>query len=170
MRPCETPPSHMLATKTPWSPDEDLASGSSVQNGPPYILIVEDNDADVLLIEEAIRLSKVAARIRVLRDGEKAIQYLHAGDHANSTAPVLVILDLNLPRQDGFEVLTQIRKGGAWGKIPVLIVTSSDTAKDRNRASALGADGYFRKPSAYGAYLKLGDMVRSMISGNRNPS
>lgn len=176
MQPLAIEPSQPIASMKPGGQDETRASSEAADSArpaearrqPPHILIVEDNEADILLIEEALRFSKIGVTTQVVRDGEKAIQYLDKCDHANATAPALVILDLNLPRQDGFDVLRQIRNSAVCRKALVLIATSSDAASDRGRASGLGADGYFKKPAAYDAYLKLGEVVRGMLSGSGN--
>ena len=135
----------------------------------PYILIVEDNKADVFLIEEAMTLSNVEAQRRVIGDGEKAIQYFAQGERSGAAPPLLIVLDLNLPRRDGFDVLRELRRSREWSRTPVLMVTSSNASPDRAEAARLGAQ-YFTKPSEYGAYLKLGDVIKAMVSGARNPS
>ena len=79
--------------------------------------------------------------------------------------PDALLLDLNLPRIDGLEVLRRIRAGGRYGNIPVLVVTSSDAPTDRSAAAQLGA-GYFRKPPNYEQFLKLGAAVKTFLTEN----
>jgi CheY-like chemotaxis protein len=78
--------------------------------------------------------------------------------------PDLVLLDLNIPRRDGTEVLRQLRQNKICRNSRVLVVTSSDSSRDREAVNALGIDGYFRKPSAYAEFLKLGPIVKSLLA------
>ena len=128
------------------------------------ILIVEDNKADVVLIREAIEVAELGAEIHVVNDGNEAFEFIDCAD-ANDAAPcpVLFIVDLNLPKRSGLEVLDHLRKSRTCAKAFVLVVTSSDSVLDRNQAKNLGANGYFRKPSTYDAYLKLGEIVQTML-------
>jgi CheY-like chemotaxis protein len=98
--------------------------------------------------------------LRILEDGEKAIQFL-AGLDADEAAscPKLMLLDLNLPRADGFEVLERVRSSKRCSQIPVIIMTSSAAPADRDKSTALGASAYFQKPSQYEAFLKIGEIV-----------
>jgi chemotaxis family two-component system response regulator Rcp1 len=137
------------------------------------ILMVEDNRADVFLLREAIELAKVSAEIHVVSDGERAFHFIDEAD-LDETAPCpgLVILDLNLPKKTGGEVLDYLRHSRKCRWARVLIVTSSDSEHDRSSMAKLGADAYFRKPSGYEAYMKVGEIVRSMLMGRpeRGPS
>jgi chemotaxis family two-component system response regulator Rcp1 len=127
--------------------------------------LVEDNRADVFLLREAIEAAGVQADLHVISDGEKAVEFINQADRDDSVScPSLVILDLNLPRKTGCEVLQRLRLG-RWAEARVLIITSSNSELDRVNAARLGANGYFRKPSTYDAYLKVGDVVKEMIEG-----
>lgn len=84
--------------------------------------------------------------------------------------PDLVLLDLNLPKKDGIEVLRHMRKSAACQNTRVLIVTSSDSTGDRESVKALGLDGYFRKPSVYAEFMKLGSMIRELLTGSASES
>jgi CheY-like chemotaxis protein len=102
-----------------------------------------------------------------VNDGEKAIQVIDAADRDDAAScPSVVILDLNLPRKTGYEVLEHYRHSRRCGAGQVLIVTSSDSKQDRENTARLGANGYFRKPSGYAAYLKLGEIVRTMLDAS----
>lgn len=130
----------------------------------PQILLVEDNPADANLVEEAIAEAALEVRFSVLRDGAQAIDFINRID-ANPTepGPDIILLDLNLPKVSGEEVLKRVRLSPACGMAQVLIVSSSDARADRERAMALGATDYFRKPSNFDQYMQLGPKIRSMI-------
>ncbi|HWB82598.1 MAG TPA: response regulator [Bryobacteraceae bacterium] len=130
----------------------------------PRILIVEDNSADVFLIRTAISSAGVDLEIDVLKDGEQAIQHFNeAGAESSVPCPVVVILDINLPKKDGGDVLRHIRKNSRCKESVVIVVSTSDTPGDRLEMAQLGANGYFHKPSGYGDFMKLGDMVKGFL-------
>lgn len=114
------------------------------------ILLVEDNPDDELLTLRALRQNKLANDIVVTRDGEEALQYLFAtGKFANRDTrqvPQLVLLDLKLPKVDGFEVLRQMREHEQTRLVPVVVLTSSDEDKDMIESYELAANSYVRKP------------------------
>ena len=152
------------------SPDEDQpsASRSPSEQTPSgeqhYILIVEDNEADAFLIEEAIRTIQLSVTIRIAGNGEQAIRIFDEVDeNIGAAAPHLIILDINLPRKSGHEVLKHMRRSARCAKAHVIVVSSSDSARDRSRMAELGAEAYFRKPSEYAGFLKLGDLVSSVL-------
>ena len=94
---------------------------------PIEILLVEDNPGDVRLTMEALKEAKVVNHLTVLKDGEEALTYLRRqGSYANATRPHLILLDLNLPRKDGREVLAQIKAEEPLKRIPVVVLTTSD--------------------------------------------
>jgi CheY-like chemotaxis protein len=116
------------------------------------------------VIREAIALNRLDLDLQVFEDGEKAIEMI-AGLDADEEAlcPRLILLDLNLPRADGFEVLEKLRNSARCRHIPVLIMTSSAAPSDCHKSTALGANGYFHKPSQYDAFLRIGDIVREHL-------
>jgi two-component system response regulator len=118
---------------------------SAVQNSLPRILLVEDNEDDQVLAMHAIRSTGVACDVDVARDGEEAIARLQTRDPTRAL-PVLVLLDLNLPKLDGLEVLRRLRSDPRTRHIPVVALTSSRESQDVLRAYQLGANGYVRKP------------------------
>jgi chemotaxis family two-component system response regulator Rcp1 len=152
------------------NPDEDQPSASrsrrEEQNASrTCILIVEDNSADVFLIRAAIRTANIDADLRILKDGEQAIHFFDDADRdERAPCPALVILDINLPRRQGGEVLEHIRKSRRCNKALVIVASTSDSQKDRDIMAALGANGYFAKPSAYAGFMKLGDMMRELLN------
>lgn len=126
--------------------------------------MVEDNRADVFLIQEALAESGIEANTLVLEDGQLATELIaRAGQEGAPPCPDVVLLDLNLPKKSGDEVLAFIRKSGKCQTTKVIIVTSSDAAIDRQMAVDLRADAYFRKPSSYVEYMRLGQIVRDLL-------
>lgn len=101
--------------------------------------------------------------LSVASDGQAAIDILDRAERdPQALCPQVVLLDLNLPKVDGFEILRRLRSGGKFKTIPVIVVSSSDSASDRMRAAEFGA-GYFRKPPSYDEFLKLGKVLRHML-------
>src|SRR5271154_3874252 len=130
---------------------------------PRSILIVEDNSADVFLIRRAIKVANLDA-VYVVRDGEQAIRFFDEADGDEAApCPGLVILDINLPRKQGTEVLQHMRKSRRCGGALVIAVSTSNSERDREEMAKLGANAYFRKPSHYAEFMKLGDMVKELL-------
>jgi two-component system, chemotaxis family, response regulator Rcp1 len=111
------------------------------------LLLVEDNYGDVLLVREAFRSAKIRNNLAVARDGEEALRILRReGLHADRPRPDLILLDLNLPRMDGREVLQAIKADPVLQPIPVIIMTSSKAEVDVLKSYQLSANGYIVKP------------------------
>lgn len=124
------------------------------------ILLVEDNLADIELTLEALADAKLANEVTVARHGEAALQVLRReGEHAEAARPDLIILDLNLPRLSGTEVLAEIRKDPSLALIPVAILTTSSAEADVLRSYKLGANCYISKPVDVNQFMKV---VRSI--------
>ncbi|MBA3393511.1 MAG: response regulator [Deltaproteobacteria bacterium] len=114
---------------------------------PVEILLVEDNPADVRLTEEALREGKVRNNLHVARDGVEAIEFLRRrGKFADAVRPDLVLLDLNLPRRDGREVLAEIKEDPDLKTIPVVVLTTSSAEVDILKSYKLHANCYISKP------------------------
>jgi DNA-binding response OmpR family regulator len=128
------------------------------------IVLVEDAEPDVFMVREALRQSGLQFELCVLEDGEKAAEFI-AGLDQDQTArcPDLLLLDLNLPKKNGEQVLAHLRQSSRCARVPVLIVTSSDSPNDKARVSRLGATQYFRKPSQLDDFMKLGPLVRNLL-------
>ena len=122
------------------------------------VLVVEDNKTDVFLIREALESAGVRAEIDVVHDGQAALRFLD-----EEARPALVLLDLNLPKYGGREILRHIRANVRIKDLAVLVVTSSALSQDREELTALGFDGHFQKPSDYAAFLKLGPLVKGLL-------
>ncbi|WP_434386558.1 response regulator [Melittangium boletus] len=114
---------------------------------PIEILLVEDNPGDVRLTIEALKEGKVRNRLSVARDGVEAIAFLRRqGVHADAARPDLILLDLNLPRKDGREVLAEIKEDASLRRIPVVVLTTSKAEEDILRTYDLHANCYINKP------------------------
>jgi two-component system, chemotaxis family, response regulator Rcp1 len=123
------------------------------------ILVVEDNPADVFLIEEALRAHQVVFEMTWLRDGEQALLMIEQGQLGE---PDVVLLDLNLPRVDGKEVLIKIRQSAQLSCVPVVIMTSSDSPQDRREMADLGANCYIKKPPTLDEFLEVGGVIKNL--------
>jgi chemotaxis family two-component system response regulator Rcp1 len=127
---------------------------------PIEILLVEDNPGDVRLAVEALRDAKVANRLHIVEDGVEAMSFLRReGRYADVPQPNLILLDLNLPRRDGREVLAEIKQDADLKRIPVIILTSSAAEQDVVQAYNLYANCYITKPMDLDQFLKV---VRSI--------
>ncbi len=130
------------------------------------LLLAEDNLPDALLVREAIQAEQLEVEVHIVADGELAIDFIaRAAADPEAPAPHVMLLDLNLPKVDGFEVLRQVRAIEKFKSIPVIIVTSSDSPGDRSEAAKLGAS-YFRKPVSYEEFIKIGGVLRSFLKDN----
>jgi CheY-like chemotaxis protein len=118
--------------------------------GEKYILLVDDNPDDEILMLRSLKKNKIMNEIVVVRDGSEALEHLFCtGAYANrdpSILPQVVLLDLKLPKLDGFEVLAEIRSDERTKFLPVVILTSSKEEKDLVNSYKLGANSYVRKP------------------------
>lgn len=127
------------------------------------VLLVEDNLPDVYIMRQAIQDEGIAAEFAVAKDGEEALERITKWSDGRSTdRPDVVIMDINLPKYDGFEVLRHIRASQILKDTPVLVVTSSDSSTDRVRASELNAT-YFKKPSTYDEFLQIGKVIAKIL-------
>jgi CheY-like chemotaxis protein len=149
----------------------DDAEGAGAQPQPSTgpraetILVVEDNPGDVRLIREALEQHCVQCDLLVLSDGAKAIAWLDQLDASDARCPALVVLDLNLPRRNGREVLKRIRAGSRCAAMPVVILTSSAAEEDMQETAALGASRYIRKPLDLEEFMKVGSVLKQFLPG-----
>ncbi|MEM9457039.1 MAG: response regulator [Myxococcota bacterium] len=120
------------------------------------ILLVEDNPADVRLTMEVMRESKMRNHVTAVGDGEEALEYLQRrGRHANAIRPDLILLDLNLPRKDGREVLQEIKAIEELRRIPVVVLTTSKAEEDICRTYDLHANCYITKPMDLDKFIEV---------------
>jgi CheY-like chemotaxis protein len=127
------------------------------------LLLVEDSPADVFLVREAMKEEGLFVRMEVADNGETAIQILDLVDSDSGEPPNLLLLDVNIPRNNGTEVLERLRRSPKCGKVPVVMISSSDSPAERQRAFDLGATEFFRKPSTLTEFMKLGKLVRRLL-------
>jgi CheY-like chemotaxis protein len=147
------------------SPKSEIAGTHPVTDGKKLLLLVEDNSADVFLVEQAIEFHQVPVRLVVAEDGEQAWRYLeNLAANPDLPCPDVVLLDLNLPKRSGAEVLEELRKSSRCPDMPVIVLTSSDSAYDRQRAASLGANRYFRKPTSYREFLEIGAILKEVLT------
>ena len=127
------------------------------------ILLVEDSPDDAFLIQRAFRKANLANSVQLVRDGEEAMAYLKGeppfSDRNEFPLPVLMLLDLKLPRRSGLEVLEWVRQDSTLKRLPVVVLTSSRESVDVNRAYDLGVNSYLTKPVGFDALL---EMVKSV--------
>lgn len=120
------------------------------------VLLVEDDPGDVLMTEEAFADYKVANQLTVVADGESAMAYLRKeGEYADAPTPDLVLLDLNLPRMDGREVLGELKADPELRRIHVVVLTTSDAEEDILRSYNLHANAYVTKPVDFERFIEV---------------
>ncbi len=134
------------------------------------VLLVEDNPTDVFIIKEVVESCGLNLSVHTARDGLDALVYLRelARDE-KSVSPVLVLLDLNLPRVAGIDVLRELRDSPRWKAMPVIIVTSSLAEEDCDAARSLGAQAYFQKPIELAAYMQLAEVIKRVFRAAERP-
>jgi two-component system, chemotaxis family, response regulator Rcp1 len=131
------------------------------------VLLVEDNRLDVFLVREALAQFDLPVVLHVAQDGEAATRYFDALDaRPDAPVPQLVLLDLNLPKRTGLEVLSHLRRSQRCADVKVLLVSSSDSPADKAEIQRLGVFGYFRKPPSYEGFLTIGEIVRNILEGS----
>ncbi|MQY04889.1 response regulator [Actinomadura macrotermitis] len=128
-----------------------------LQSGRPIeVLLVEDDPGDVLLTTEAFEHNKVKNNLHVVNDGEQAIAFLrHEEPYAGSPRPDLILLDLNLPRKDGREVLEEVKADAGLRSIPVVVLTTSEADEDILRSYHLHANAYVTKPVDFDQFIRV---------------
>ena len=128
------------------------------------ILIVEDNKADVFVIQEALKNAHINAAVCIIDDGNLATEFIDAIDRGKEMlCPDIMLLDLNLPKKSGNDVLKHLRNSIRCKGTLVVIVSSSDAPPDRNSVLGLSVSGWFKKSSRYAEYMKLGPLVKDLL-------
>jgi CheY-like chemotaxis protein len=132
----------------------------------PSILLVEDDPGDVLLVREALAEQKVANQLSVVSDGVMAMEYMRGeGDYAGTDRPELVILDLNLPRKSGNEVLAELKSDPELAMIPVVVLTTSKTEEDVVRAYQQHANAFITKPLDFERFKAIVHQIDDFFVG-----
>jgi two-component system, chemotaxis family, response regulator Rcp1 len=130
----------------------------------PLILVAEDNSGDVYLIREALSDSNFPCELSAIDDGEEVIRYLQSLDSdANRPVPDLILLDLNLPKRSGEQIFEYLKSSPRSAPVPVLVITSSDSPTDRERAALLGAAAYFTKPTDLDKFFTIVQVIRDIL-------
>lgn len=125
-------------------------------NSPIEVLLVEDDPGDVLMTQEAFEEHKLRNRLNVVSDGAEALAYLRReGQYADAVLPDLILLDLNLPRRDGREVLEEIKRDEQLCRIPVVVLTTSQADEDILRSYQLHANAYVAKPVDFEQFISV---------------
>jgi two-component system, chemotaxis family, response regulator Rcp1 len=123
---------------------------------PVDILLVEDNPGDVRLTQEAFRESKLNIRLNVVMDGEDALNYLfRRSPYENATRPDMILLDLNIPKKDGREVLEEIKQDESLRYVPVIILTTSNAEQDIVKTYNLKVNAYINKPVDFDRFFDI---------------
>jgi len=124
------------------------------------VLLVEDDPGDILMTREAFQHHKIQNKLHVVTDGEQALQFLHqTGEYTSVPRPGLILLDLNLPRRSGHEVLAELKEDPQLRVIPVVILTTSQAEEDILRSYSLHANAYVSKPVDFERFM---DVIRQI--------
>src|SRR5882724_9009931 len=134
------------------------------------ILLAEDNEGDVFLVRRALEKNGVNFDLSVAENGEEAWRILERCERSGETRPDLLLLDLNLPRFDGSQILALVGASEQLRTIPVIVLTSSDSIRDRDRALSLGAQLFFRKPTELSAFMDLGRLIKELLAAAPRPA
>ena len=131
-------------------------------NKPITILLVEDNPGDIRLVQETFKEGNVTNQLEIVRDGEEAINYMQQRDgYSKATEPGMILLDLNLPKKNGIEVLNEIKSDPNLRKIPVVVLTASQAEEDVVKAYSGHANCYLTKPLDLDDFLKVVQAIKS---------
>jgi CheY-like chemotaxis protein len=126
-------------------------------------VLAEDNPGDVFLIRRALDSQSLSYDLVVARDGAEAIRYVDEAADGNRRIDLL-LLDLNLPKRDGSEVLSELRTHTNLAKVPAIVLTSSSSPQDRERCLRLGANRFFQKPSDLVHFMEIGKLIKDLLA------
>lgn len=132
-----------------------------MQHEVPHLVIIEDNPVDVRMVQRALRAHGIQHELIVIADGERAIEYVE--NCPEEASPDLVLIDLNLPRQHGLDVLRRFRFAPAFVDSRIVVLTSSASDGDRRRAELIGVDRYIRKPMQIEEFIAIGGTLGDLL-------
>lgn len=136
---------------------------------PNYIISVEDNPDDILLFGMVFQKAKFSVRVEFITDGEKAIEYFSAG--TGKPLPILLLLDLKLPKKSGLEVVAWVRSQPPLKRLPIIMLTSSNQPEDIDQAYDLGVNSYLVKPANVEELIEMAKMIDAFwIKANARPT
>ena len=129
------------------------------------ILLCEDNEADIMLVRYALSTHQIEHELHLVTDGDQAIEFVNnMGKPSRPPCPDIFLLDLNLPKADGIEVLRECRRQSQSSQTPVIVMSSSVILREKATLEALGVSYYFRKPSDFEDFMKLGPIVLEILT------
>jgi CheY-like chemotaxis protein len=131
--------------------------------GAAVVLLVEDSPPDVYLFRAALNQHGITPQLLLAQDGDEAILLLDKIDRSQIACPDGIVLDLNLPKKTGFDVLRRVRLSPKCGHKPIVMLSSSDTARDRDTAARLGVTSYLRKPADLEEFIEIGGKLKSVL-------
>ena len=130
----------------------------------PAIVVAEDNIGDIFLVQEAIAAHNLDVNIYVMNDGAEVMTFFRQLDADSITCPNILLLDLNIPKADGFQVLSFLRASKRCRWIPVVVMTSSGAQADREKSSSFDVNAYFVKPSNVADFYAIGGILHRLLS------
>lgn len=139
------------------------SGGSDEPDASVFILLAEDNRADACLVRTALEEHGIRGRLMVISDGEASVEFVHALDQLPIPCPDLVIVDLNLPKRSGKEVLEAMRRSERCTQVPAIVLSSSDMCHDKTEAGRLGANRYIQKPLRLDEFIQLGAIFKEEL-------
>jgi CheY-like chemotaxis protein len=134
----------------------------TVGAGRNHLLVIEDNPADVDLLRRALARAKLECQLTVVDDGADAMAFFHPG--AKTEAPDLVIMDLNLPKHNGLEIIERMRANPTFAEVPLVIMSSSSAPSDRSRIEKFQVRKYIVKPADLEEFMKIGWQIRELLA------
>lgn len=130
------------------------------------ILLAEDNPGDVLLVKQALAEHDLRHQLFVASDGEQALRFIREMGGCNAMpCPDVLLLDLNLPKVDGIEILEQLRKHSSCPQLPVVVISSSDRCAEPKRLDDFAIEHYFKKPYDLDGFMELGALIKAVCCG-----
>ena len=132
---------------------------------PCWIVLAEDNPPDVFLIREALDQEGLVCDVDTIDDGDEMLSFLDRLEaDPMLRCPDLFVVDLNLPKRSGGEILSRVRRAGHCAQVPVIVISSSDAPRDLDLAKAMQVTHYFRKPSELKEFMKIGAHIRAALN------